>query len=107
MGTPILFPADDGPSKKETSKKLRFQYDSVRRFSYKLYVTRQLTKRQLPTNQNSNASGSNRPAMRRCISHSCGWLAVDKDGGGTRDDGVYRADANRVIAYHCGRQPAD
>jgi hypothetical protein len=22
--------------------------------------------------------------MRRCISHSCGWLAVDKDGGGTR-----------------------
>jgi hypothetical protein len=47
-------------------------------------VTRQVTKRKLPANQNSNASGSNRPAMRRCISHSCGWLAVDKDGGGTR-----------------------
>jgi hypothetical protein len=102
-----MFPADHALSKKEINKEPGSQHDSVRCFSYRLYVTRQVTKQTLPANQNSNASGSNRPAMRRCISHSCGWLAVDKDGGGTRDNGVYRTGANRVIAYHCGRQPAD
>jgi len=45
--------------------------------------------------------------MRGGVANAGSWLATDQNGGRTLDDGIRRADADRDVANHGGRQLAN